>query len=103
MPRQLAIPPRLAPDGQFATVEQDTPLEAAQRVNVLCHTPPGWFDDHPKFGLADQHFRKGGANIAEVQAQLDTLGPDVLALAAHDPSLLDQGLDFLGLTAASNA
>ena len=72
MAQQLAIPPRVLPSGQFATVDQGTDLEAAQRVNILCHTPPGWLDDHPEFGLDDQLFRRDGLSRSPQRITLST-------------------------------
>lgn len=101
MPDQLAIPPRLLANGQLATVEQGTDEEIAQRVTVLCHTPPGWVEARPTFGLADQEFADGGADLAEVDKQMRALGPDVLYRITEDPSLMDEGLEQLGLEAGA--
>lgn len=97
MPDQLAIPPRLLTNGRLATVEQGSSMEIAQRVNILCRTPPGWLDGRPAFGLAEDTFRPAGADIAEVDRQLQALGPDVYYAITEDTSLMDQGLDSLGL------
>lgn len=97
---QFAIPPRIV-DGQLATVEQGTVDELAARVNLLCHTPPGWLDSWPKFGLADQAFRKGGADGAYVAGQIQTWVPDASTVVEENPTLLDAGLDFLGLRVAA--
>lgn len=99
MPDQFSLPLRVVAN-RFAISEQNTPLELADRVNVLCRTPPGWLDGRPGFGLADQAFRKNGADVTEVARQIDTWVPDAAALTEHDPSLLDEGLDYLNIRVA---
>lgn len=93
---QLAIPLRVV-NGQLLEVEQGEADDLTGRVSVLCRTPPGWLDDRPGFGLADQAFPKGGADVSYVGRQLQEWVPEAAAAAQHDPSLLDAGLDYLGL------
>lgn len=93
---QFAVPPRIV-NGQFATVEQGSAADLEQRVNVLCRTPPGWLDDKPSFGLADQAFRRGGADVPYVTGQLKQWVPDAVVAASVTPRLLAAGLDYLGL------
>lgn len=97
MPDQFSMPPRILATGRFATTEQGSDQELADRVNVLCRTPPGWLDGRPGFGLADQRFRKAGADTTVVSRQIETWVPDAARLVDEDPSLLDQGLDYLGI------
>lgn len=93
---QFAFPPRIV-NGRLLEVEQGQGDDLTGRVNVLCRTPPGWLDSRPGFGLADQVFRKGGADVSYVSQQLQAWVPDAAATAAHDRSVLDHGLDYLGL------
>lgn len=97
MPDQLAIPPRLLSNGHLANVEQGSDIEIAQRVNILCRTPPGWLDGRPAFGLQEDTFRSSGADIAEIDRQLQALGADVYYAITEDTSLMDTGLDSLDL------
>lgn len=97
---QFSIPLRVE-HGQIATVEQGSVREIADRVNVLCRTPPGWLDGHPAFGLADQRFAKGGADTTYVAGQIDEWVPDAHEVVSEDPSLLDEGLDYLGIQVAA--
>lgn len=97
MPDQLAIPPRILSNGRLASVEQGSDEEIAQRVNILCRTPPGWLDGRPEFGLQDDTFRDNGADVTEVERKIRALGPDVFARVSEDPSLLDEGLDQINL------
>lgn len=101
MPDQLAIPPRLLANGRLATVEQGSDTEIAQRVDVLVRTPPGWMESRPGFGLQEQTFNPNGADLAEVDRQIRGLGPDVVYRITEDPSLMDQGLEQLGLEAGA--
>lgn len=100
MPDQFSLPLRVL-GGQLATVGQGSDQEVAQRVNVLCRTPPGWLDSRPGFGLADQRFRKGGADVDVVSRQIETWIPDAATLVDEDPRLLDAGLDYLGIQVAA--
>lgn len=102
MPEQLAIPARLQADGKLASVDQGSDREIAQRVLVVCRTPPGWLDGRPGFGLQEDTFRSSGADLAEVDRQLAALGPDVYYRIAEDTSLMDQGLDALDLQVGAN-
>jgi hypothetical protein len=91
------LPVRLLPSGRLSSVGQGSDDEIAQRVLVVCRTPPGWLDGRPTFGLQEQTFNPSGVDLAEVDAQLRALGPDVLYRITEDPSLMDDGLDQLGL------
>jgi hypothetical protein len=87
----------------------------AQRIAVLCRTPLGYLTggkrtgveqaelDRSGFGLADQAFREGGADIATIQLQIDThivayIGDAALDVAiTDDPALIDAGLEQIGI------
>lgn len=97
MPDQFSLPLRVLSNGRLATSEQGSSAELADRVNVLCRTPPGWLDGWPGFGLADQRFRKAGADTTVVARQIETWVPDATRLVEEDPSMLDTGLDYLGI------
>lgn len=100
MPEQFSLPPRLLSNGRIATTAHGSAPELADRVNILVRTPPGWLDGHPGFGLADQRFRKDGADVTVVSRQIETWVPDATQLVDEDPSLLDRGLDILGIQVA---
>lgn len=93
---QLSLPLRVV-DDHVLEVEQDSATDLAQRVAVLCVTPPGWLDGRPDFGLSDQAHRRNGPDLPEVERQINDYVPDVDLVAETDPSLLDQGLSRLGL------
>lgn len=96
MAEQIAFPVAVV-NGQIGLVEDGTDQEAGMAVEILCLTPQGWFPGLPGFGLADQTFRKGGADVSEIERQIATWVPDAEAAASHDVSLLDAGLDRIGV------
>lgn len=53
----FALPLRLV-GGDFATVEQDTPDEVAQSVQVLLTTPVGSRDEVPDYGVDEMAFQQ---------------------------------------------
>lgn len=63
MPSCLALPIAVTRQG-LASVEQDTPEEVAQSVNLLLNTQPGDRRFIPEYGLPDPVF--SGATEAEV-------------------------------------
>ncbi len=99
-PQQFSVPFRFE-NGQPATVEQGTPRELADRVNVLCRTPPGWLDGREGFGLADQRFRRAGADLLEVEQQITEWVPEAAKAVEQDLASLDEGLAFLGVQVRS--
>jgi len=65
----LALPLRVI-DGHLATVEQDSEADILQCVRVVLLTPRGARDELPEFGVPDQAFHQGGADIAEIDAAI---------------------------------
>lgn len=96
-PRDFAFPFRLAPDGQLATVEQGSPPDVAQRALILGLSPYGWWDGRPDFGLQEQTFLEGGADVDEIERQLSTHIPDIELAVKEDLSALNDALDVLGV------
>lgn len=56
MPTHLAVPFRLDPRGQAATLKQDSPAEVAQSVRILLDTRPGERLMVPDYGVDDLTF-----------------------------------------------
>lgn len=54
----LAWPIRVAPNGNLATVEQDSVDDIAACVEVVLRTRPGELAFHPRFGTPDLAFRE---------------------------------------------
>jgi hypothetical protein len=95
---QFKLPLMVDPaTGDLATVEQGSAIDTAQRVAVLVSTPPSWLEQAPDFGLYNQAFLAGGADIAEIERQLQTYVPDAAALVTEDLSLLNDALDIIGV------
>jgi hypothetical protein len=97
----LALPLRVTGKGTLGTVEQGSAAELAQRIAVLCRTPPGWIDGLPDFGLADQTFSRGGADVGLVEAHVERWVPDVQTIVNEDPSMLADAVDVLGIQVAT--
>jgi phage baseplate assembly protein W len=66
----LAFPLRLAEDGGFAVVEQDTLEDVRQCVHVVLVTPRGSRPLAPNVGIEDPAFM-AGVDAAELQAALE--------------------------------
>lgn len=82
---QFAWPPRLTSAGELVVVGQGSASEITQRIHLLILTPPGWLDSLPDFGLGDQAHLQGGADVLELDRQLDLHIPaDGLALAVQE-------------------
>jgi hypothetical protein len=96
MADQIAFPVAVV-GGQLQTVTDGTDTEVGMEVEILCLTPPGWFPGLPGFGLADQAFRKGGADVQEIERQIATWVPRAADAVQHDRSALDAGLDRIGV------
>lgn len=65
----LTWPPRMAPDGTLAAVEQDTVEDVRQCVHVLLRTPLGVRPLAPFSGVPDPTF-SGGVIADELAARL---------------------------------
>lgn len=93
---QISFPVRVV-DGRIATVDPDSVQFAAEQVEVVCRTPRGWLPELPDFGLAEQRFRKGGADVGEVERQIRAWVPEAETAVSHDPTALQRGLDLIGV------
>lgn len=99
-PAQFSYPFRFE-NGAPAIVEQGSSRELAERVDVLCRTPPNWLDGREGMGLADQRFRRGGADLLEVEQQITEWVPDADKILDQDLRSLDAGLAYLGVKVRS--
>lgn len=100
-PAQFAFPLQLV-NGTFLTRPQGSNQELADRVSVLVRTPPGWLDgdeqnERAGLGLADQRFRKGGADMTAVDSQILTYVPEAITMITEDPSRLDAALEYISV------
>jgi hypothetical protein len=91
------LPMQLAADGTIATVDQGSSIDVAQRVAVVCSTPRGHFDTAPDLGLYQQRFLKGGADLSEIDRQLDLYVPDADTLVTENLTMLNQALDVIAV------
>lgn len=72
---KLSFPFRVLPNGQCATVEQDTPAEYEELVTALILTRLGERDLVPAFGVPDPVFRV--LDLGSVQSGVSLFGPPV--------------------------
>jgi phage baseplate assembly protein W len=96
----FAFPFKFTAAGPAAVVEQDTPQDVTACVVAILSYPAGSRADVPTFGLPDQSFRTGGANLQEVREALNEWEPRASAELDLDDRLLAQGIEdvrvFLG-------
>lgn len=88
----LAWPLRLAPDGSFATVPQDSPADIGQSVTLLLSSRVGERPDEPDYGTTDPTFHQlDTAEIETAAAQWEPrVDPTVvLALAEQHAQAAD--------------
>lgn len=76
----LAWPVQFGPTG-FLTVEQDTEDDVASCIGVICSWPLGEHPTDPSFGLPDEAFLQGGADLAEIKAAILQSEPRAADLA----------------------
>ena len=96
-PRSLALPLRLA-GNRLAAVEQDSPEEIAQCVEVVCRYPRGLRPELPDFGSPDLAFREVPVGTDELAAAIERWEPRANALLEEDPDLFAQAISVLGVS-----
>lgn len=94
---QFSLPLTITSNGDVAIVQTGSRAEAAQRAAVICGTRPGEIDGVPEFGVYDQVGRAGGADLGEIERQLDKWAPELEGVATDDPSALDRALSLVGV------
>lgn len=80
MPAHLAWPLRLDGSNSFAVLEQDSPAELAQSVQIVLLSTPGERPDEPDFGLDEPAFSHvdAGAIIAAITRWEPRADPDIV-------------------------
>jgi phage baseplate assembly protein W len=66
----FSFPFRMGVEGGFAVVEQDSPDEVVDCVEVLLRTPVGSREDLPEYGIEDPAFE----NEPDIAGILDAIG-----------------------------
>lgn len=91
---KLAVPFRLNHTAKRAVVvEQDSLEEVEQCVVALLRTPLGWRPENPEFGVADQAFGEGGADLNEIQNAIAQHEPRAEIHIDRDPTILTSMVD----------
>lgn len=95
---KLAVPFRLNAKGTaLEVVEQDSFEEIAACVEMTLATPLGWRLENPDFGLRDQTFGEGGADLHEIQNTISMWEPRADVLLDREPELLRGWVDDVNL------
>lgn len=91
----LALPIAIAPNGQLAQLEQDSPADIARAVTILISTTLGDREALPDYGIADQ---LGAPNLDESEIaqaistwedRIDSVQIDQIAQTLADGTALD--------------
>lgn len=87
-------------DGRFAVVEQDSLDEIGQCAETVLRYPLGHRLDLPDFGLSDQAFGMGGADMVEIGEAIETWEPRATSLVdgLDEAESLEQGISQLRVT-----
>ncbi len=99
MPRHLTLPLRLGRDGALASAEQDSLEEIESSTFGILAQRKGYRTDRPEVGLtSDPTFEQGGADLAEIRADLAEQEPRADPLFERDPALLARMIDEVRVT-----
>lgn len=97
---QLTLPLRIVGD-EIEQVEQGSDADISGQAIALVLTPPGWLqldgEDAKGFGLSNQAHREGGADVSEIERQIDTYVADAQALVLEQPDALNDALSRIGV------
>jgi phage baseplate assembly protein W len=88
-------------NGRFEVVEQDSAEDYLQRVGSVLRYPLGLRVDLPDFGLSEQAFRPGGADVDEIRAAIETWEPDAPISIEEIQSLAQAETSEMGVQALS--
>lgn len=91
---KIALPFRRTPDGKRIEVNEQGDFEdVASQVQITVMTRRGSRIENPDFGIPEQAFREGGADLDAVAAALDQWVPDADAVLSRDPEILADIVD----------
>lgn len=82
---------------QFATVEQDSLAEIEACVENVLLTPLGDRLWDPEYGLPDQTFKEGGADLFEIQNAISMWEPRADTILDREPDKLQSWIDDINL------
>lgn len=84
---QLKFPMQITDNGVVLVVEQDSFEDRVQNAVICLRYQKGQRTMLPEFGLPDQAFRQGGANMNDIVSSILQWEPDV------DPVVVGQAMD----------
>lgn len=100
----FAVPLRLAGDNHLAEVPEGGPEDIDARVFATVNTPLGHRDDLPEFGRPGQVYRRGGADLGQLERLIGLWVPDADIHAMRQEGRLQEladGLDRVTLEEVS--
>lgn len=93
---KLAVPFRIE-RGRALVVEQDSVEEVTQCVEAILKTPIGSRMENPEFGVPDQTFREGGANLDDLALSITQWEPRADVYLEREPELLEHWVDNVNI------
>lgn len=82
---------------KLGQVEQDSADDIQQCIATIVSTPLGHSDELPEMGLTRQEFYEGGADVQEIQQQLDAHEPRWSDLVTEAPDRVDEALSIVSI------
>lgn len=80
----FSYPFRLRADGAAAVVQEGgTDADALDQVEVLLRTERGSREEVPEYGIPDQAFREGGADLELIQEAVSDWAPTADGVVTH--------------------
>lgn len=101
---KLAVPFRLTNDGKRAQViEQDSLEEVTQCVEAILKTPIGSRLENPDFGISDQTFQEGGADLDDLALSIIQWEPRADVVLERTPEVLETWVDNVNISVGRGA
>lgn len=76
-------------------VEQDSDVDVANRIWTVLSYEPGMLIVDPNFGVQDQTFKKGGADLDVIRQAIERYVPGANELIERDPNWLTTLIDTI--------
>lgn len=92
---EFLLPFQFLPFGGAEEIEQGSDTEKQQSVYAILAYQPGQRTDLPNFGLPDQSFLEGGADLNQIEAIITEWDPRVRESISRDPNWLLTTIDTI--------
>lgn len=90
---EFLLPFQFLPGGSAIEIEQGSDTEIQQRVWCVLAYQLGQRADLPTFGLPEQTFIEGGANLDQIAEVITTWVPEATELISRDPNWIQSAID----------